>query len=176
MNRIRGLVLVVGASFVLAALVTTVFVKVADDLAAGVGVQSGDLTTFGIAGLGATAVLGISGRALWRERQSIGWRLYGALVVIVVIVGVGVGLAFGTRISREHVAYVREVAVQTCAEFVVVHPAQASDCVPRAIACRAEVHAAPPVVERGLRASDAPGVSAEPTDPEERAIWACLER
>jgi hypothetical protein len=176
MNRIRGLVLVVGASFVLAALVTTICVKMAGDLAGGVGVQSGDFTTLGIGGLGAAAVLGISGRALWRERASIGWRIYGALIVLVVLVGIGFGAVFGARISNEHVEYVHGRAIETCTAFALVHPDRMADCETRAITCRADVHAAPPVVERGLHAGDAPGASREPTDPEERALWACLER
>lgn len=176
MNRIRGLVLVVGASFVLAALVTTVCVKIAGDLAGGAGIQSGDFTTLAIGSVGALSVLGISGRALWRERASIGWRVYGGVIAVLVILGVGFGGVFGARISREHVAYVHGVAAETCAAFALVHPSQMADCEARAINCRADVHAAPPVVERGLHAGDAPGASLEPSDPEERAIWACLER
>ena len=127
MNLIRGLVLITGASLVLTALVTTMCVKIAGDLAGGVGIQSGDLLTLAVGGLGATAVLGISGRALWRERQSTGWRMYGGLIVLVSIVGVGFGLVFGARISTEHVAYVRGQARQTCTAFAAVHPGPMGD-------------------------------------------------
>ncbi len=176
MNRVRGLVLIVAASFVLAALVTCICVKIVGDIGGGVGLQHGDLVTLGIGGLGATLVLGISGRALWRERAAMGWRIYGALVVLVVIAGVVFGAIFGARISSERVGYVRAEAAATCAAFGLVHPTLTTDCEVRAIACRAEVREHPPVVERGLRPGDTPRSASEPTQPVERAVWACLER
>lgn len=176
MNRIRGLVLVAGAAFVLPALVTTICVKIAWDVLGGVGLESGDLTTLGIGGLGAALVLGISGRALWRERAATGWRVFGGVVAVAAVVGIGFGLVFGAHIAEEHVAYVRGAATETCAAFVLVHPTLAVDCEARAIRCRTEVRAAPPVVPRGLHPGDAPGASREPSDPVERAVWACLER
>jgi hypothetical protein len=48
-----------------------------------------------------------------------------------------------------------------------------TDCAERAVACRAEVRAAPPTVARGTTSEPPPG---EPVDLVERAIWACVRR
>jgi hypothetical protein len=172
MNRIRGLILVMLASPVIAAVVACVALKMMFDLLGGVGFQRGDGTTIAIASIGGLAVIGISARAIWRERASMTWQLYGLVLAIAVTCGAIFGGVQGVRMSDEHVAYVRNEASETCRMFADVHRDLGPECIDRAIDCRREVEAAPPTVDRGLGAG-APRAG-EPTDPIERAVWVCL--
>lgn len=170
----RGLILVVGAAFVLSAVSAMVVVMIASDLANGLPLDTSNFGVLGLFGGGGAIVLGITGRSVWRERRSVGWAAYGAIVASAAIAGVVGGAMLGARTAGDHVAYVRGRARETCAAFVAVHPMPEPECETREMACEAEVRAHPPVVARGLGGVTPPVDPGAPTDPRARAVWECL--
>jgi hypothetical protein len=171
---LRGLILIVGAAFALSAVSALVVVKVGSDLANGLPLEGSDFGILAVFGGGGALVLGITGRTVWRERASVAWAAYGAIVAAAALVGAGGGATLGWRIAGERVEYVRGRAAETCAAFVAVHPMPEAECEAREMACEQEVQAHPPVVARGLGGVTAPIDPGAPTEPHARAVWECL--
>ena len=170
----RGLVLVVGAVFVLCAVGTMAIVMAASDLANGIPLDTTYVASLAVFGAGAALVLGITGRAVWRERASTGWAAYGVVVAAAALAGIVGGATLGSRSADQHIAYVRDRARTTCMAFVRVHPMSEDECEAREMSCEGEVRAHPPVVSRGLGGVTTPIDPGAPTDPRDRAVWECM--
>lgn len=142
----RALVILAIAVPVLGWLLAAISLLVLYDVVTGTPIEPWEWA-LGIAMLlGAAIVLGVSGRAVWRARREVGWRIYGAFLGAGAIAGIagGTWLA-GHEILRREASLDRR-AVEVCAYFDV----PSATCPEIARACVQHVSAHPPAVERGL--------------------------
>lgn len=171
---VRAMVIIAGACLVVPGVVALVLVKVGRDVANGLPIDATDLATIAAFGGGGAIVLGISGRALWRERKSVGWAIYGVLLAVAALVGTVVGAGVGWNIANERIADLHEEAARTCEGFLRSHPGSEEECERRAIDCRGRVIDHPPVAQRGLGGAAPPVDEGAPTELRARAIWECM--
>ncbi|MDQ3033277.1 MAG: hypothetical protein M3Y87_12735 [Myxococcota bacterium] len=169
--RGRGLVLVLLAAPVCAAIVVVVALLAVDMSATGEPISGRDVAGGLVFGGLALAVLAISFRAAWRARQHPGWRVYRALLMAGMIVGLGGGGIFGLQIITTKNARTMARVESLCARFEV----RPERCEQHARACLFEVRADPPRAERGVTSEPELDPRA-PSDPRSQAEWACLLR